>query len=110
LGVSKIPAQTAVEIWPWSLHRDPKYWTNAEEFNPERFERGEPSHRFAYLPFSLGPRACIGNKLAEIEMKVIIIMAYQRFTFELDGSDFRHSLMVTLRAENVKIKPRKIKK
>ncbi|CAH0406837.1 unnamed protein product [Chilo suppressalis] len=48
-----------------SIHRDEKYYKNAETYNPERFLGGENlSHSFAYLPFGAGPRKCLGEQLA----------------------------------------------
>ncbi len=41
----------------YAIHHNPAYWSNPEEFDPDRFERNEPSHPFAYLPFSLKSRA-----------------------------------------------------
>lgn len=62
LGVT-VDANTRVVMSPPALHNDPKYWEAPEEFRPERFspEFDEPKHKFAYLPFGYGPRACMGK-------------------------------------------------
>jgi enediyne biosynthesis protein E7 len=62
-------------ISPFLVHRHPGFWRDPEAFDPARFE-AEPSaarSRFAYLPFGLGPRACIGEPLALAEMLAHVV-------------------------------------
>lgn len=60
-----IPAGCIGHIFINLLHRDPEIFPQAERFIPERFEPDSPVHKhpYAYLPFSAGPRNCIGHKL-----------------------------------------------
>jgi cytochrome P450 len=53
--------------------------------DPERFspQQSNERPRYAYFPFSRGPRACIGNHFALMEMQLVLAMAYQRFRFTL---------------------------
>jgi len=52
------------------LHRHPQFWTEPEEFRPSRFADADERHRFAYIPFAVGPRHCIGENIAMFEMLV----------------------------------------
>jgi cytochrome P450 len=58
-----IPAGTCVPIISYVIHRNPKIFPNPEEFNPDHFLPGkiQGRHPFAYIPFSAGPRNCIGK-------------------------------------------------
>ncbi|KAI4116566.1 MAG: hypothetical protein LQ338_007689 [Usnochroma carphineum] len=69
------------------IHRDPGYWQRPDEFIPERWlaAPGDPLHpiKGAYRPFSHGPRNCIGQELAMIEMKIIMALAARQFDITL---------------------------
>lgn len=81
LGDYELPAGTVVALSPYVTHRHPDFWPNAESFDPERFRPTaiERRHKFAYLPFITGPRQCIGNNFALMEMQLILPMILQRF-------------------------------
>lgn len=74
-----IPAGTPVYIVPWLVHRNPKLWTNADEFEPKRFlvnaGHGDAPSDWAFLPFGRGARMCAGSKLALTELMVLLIEA-----------------------------------
>lgn len=60
-----IPSGTVALIDLYSIHHSDAYWTRTEEFIPDRFEEteghpAEPSHPYAFIPFSAGQRICIG--------------------------------------------------
>ncbi|KAH0516618.1 Cytochrome P450 2J3, partial [Microtus ochrogaster] len=66
-----------------ALHRDPKEWATPDVFNPEHFlENGEFRKREAFLPFSMGKRACLGEQLARSELFIFITSLIQKFTFK----------------------------
>jgi len=69
-----IPAGTTVLISPWVVQRHRKLWTDPEEFRPERFLPGarEKIDRFAFIPFSAGPRICIGAGFAMQEAVIAL--------------------------------------
>ncbi|NXJ82888.1 CP3AL protein, partial [Trogon melanurus] len=79
-----IPKGVIVMIPPYTLHRNPEYWSNPEEFRPERFskENKETIDPYMYLPFGAGPRNCIGMRFALLTLKVAIAILLQHFTFQ----------------------------
>ncbi|XP_065882296.1 cytochrome P450 4A25-like [Dysidea avara] len=81
-----IPKNTFVTIAPIGLHRQPDIWENPEEYDPLRFlpERCEGRDNFAYMPFSAGPRNCIGQTFALNEEKVVIGNILNKFSLHLD--------------------------
>jgi cytochrome P450 len=70
IGGHPIDANTDVFVSPYLIHRHPQYWDAPEKFDPDRFSEGNKArrNRFCYLPFALGPRACIGEQFAMVEM------------------------------------------
>ncbi len=81
IGGYHIPAKSLVVISPYVTHRMAELWENPEIFDPDRFlpERSEERPRFAYYPFSAGPRQCVGAGVAMLEAQMIISMAAQKY-------------------------------
>ena len=81
LGGYPIAPRTDVFISPFMLHRHPAYWSEPEEFRPDRFAGADSveRHRFAYIPFAVGPRHCIGENMAMFEMLVHVSAMSRRF-------------------------------
>jgi len=73
-----------VLISPWLLHRHEKLWDQPNAFRPSRFLPGNPPpDRFAYLPFGVGPRVCIGAQFALTEATLALAKLAAAFKIEL---------------------------
>jgi enediyne biosynthesis protein E7 len=81
LGGYEIPAGANVLLPLYLLHRHPRYWSDPDLFQPERFgpEHEATRPRFAFMPFSAGPRHCIGETLAQYEMLMHLQRAIPRY-------------------------------
>lgn len=79
IGGYAIPAGTNILISPYAMHRDKRFWVNPEQFKPERFMDEQPI-KFTYLPFGAGPRMCIGNNFAIMEMQIVLAAILQRWS------------------------------
>ncbi|KAJ0978747.1 hypothetical protein J5N97_014221 [Dioscorea zingiberensis] len=94
LGGLMIPKGTGLMIPMLMLQRDKEYWgEDANEFNPLRFENGASRaamHPNSILPFSIGPRACVGQNFAMLEARLVMAMILQRFSFSLSPK-YKHS-------------------
>ncbi|KAL6418340.1 hypothetical protein ACFW04_012209 [Cataglyphis niger] len=79
-----IPAKTMIFLNIYGVHRDPNFWSNPEVFDPDRFlpERIQKRHPYSYLPFSAGPRNCIGQRFGLLELKAMIAPLIYNFYLE----------------------------
>lgn len=76
-----IPKHQTVLVAPWTLHRHPAYFPDPLQFDPDRFnaKRREAIHKHAYIPFVTGPRICLGNAFALLQLKINVATILQRY-------------------------------
>ncbi|KAF5277259.1 hypothetical protein FQA39_LY18508 [Lamprigera yunnana] len=76
-----LPKGLVLTLLPVSLHRDEKFFPDPEKFDPERFSPENMTKRspYVYVPFSAGPRNCIGQRFAILEMKSVISKVLRHF-------------------------------
>jgi cytochrome P450 len=83
-----VPAGSTVAIPPYLVHRHPGFWPDPAGFDPRRFLPGgngdaATRHRYAFIPFGGGKRACVGSSFAELEAVLVLATIAQRFRLEL---------------------------
>ena len=79
LGDYFVPAGTEIYISPYYIQRNPRFWQAPDRFEPDRFNEGSLGQSsMTMLPFSVGPRNCIGEHLARMEMQIHVMMVGKR--------------------------------
>ncbi|NP_001295967.1 probable cytochrome P450 4d14 precursor [Musca domestica] len=95
-----IPANTNITLLMYAAMKDPDYFPKPEEFLPERFMNTEDKiNPFAYVPFSAGPRNCIGQKFAMAEMKSTVSKMVRHFELLPLGEEVKPVMNMVLRSE-----------
>jgi cytochrome P450 len=89
LGDYLVPAGTEVYISPYFIQRHPDLWRDPARFDPDRFapDRSHERHPLAMLPFSTGPRNCIGEFFARTEMQIHLMMIASRLRMRSVGKN-----------------------
>ena len=85
IGGYSVPRKTQLFAFQWVTHRDPRFFERPDEFEPERWasESIQRLPKYAYFPFGGGPRQCIGNYFAMMEIVLLLATIGQRFKFSL---------------------------
>lgn len=85
IGGYYVAPGTVLAISIYTLHRHPAFWENPEAFDPQHFAPANVArrHKFAYIPFGIGPRQCIGNAFGLLEASLIIACVIQRFQLHM---------------------------
>jgi cytochrome P450 len=103
VGGYQVPAGMQIYMFQWVLHRDPRYFSEPEEFRPERWsdDLARRLPRFAYFPFGGGPRVCIGNAFAMMEAILLLATIAQKFRLKLEPEQLVKPLAsITLRPQS----------
>jgi cytochrome P450 len=85
IGGFRVPRKTQVFMFQWATQRDPRFFPEPNEFHPERWteEFSNSLPKYAYFPFGGGPRFCIGNNFALMEIVLVLATIGQRFKLPL---------------------------
>ncbi|HAS41696.1 MAG TPA: hypothetical protein DCS93_14555 [Microscillaceae bacterium] len=83
-----LPPRSNIFFSAYMLHRNPRYWDKPNDFIPERFAPGKLSKEDlkAFIPFGAGPRKCIGDRFADMEIKIVLIRILQSLDWKLRDS------------------------
>jgi cytochrome P450 len=94
-----LPPRTIVLVSAYAVHRRPDVWPDPDRFDPDRFlpEAEAKRPKGAYLPFSAGPRFCIGMHFAMMEGPIVLATLLRRHRFELDAATIVEDDFATLR-------------
>ena len=86
VGGAAVAPGNLIMVAPWVLHRHRLLWRDPAAFDPSRFLPGAPPiDRFAYLPFGVGPRVCVGAQFALTEATLVLATLVQAFRLAVDG-------------------------
>lgn len=102
-GENVIPAGTNVIIALYAISRDPQYFDQPDEFIPERFlatNNSSKKNSFAFVPFSAGPRNCIGQKFAMLEMKTFLYKLLRNYELLAQGPEIVPVMNLILRSSS----------
>ncbi|KAF2754090.1 cytochrome P450 [Pseudovirgaria hyperparasitica] len=78
------PAGTVLSVPAYTIHHSKAIWgPDADDFVPSRWETVSEKQKNAFIPFSYGPRACVGRNVAEMELCLIVSTVFRRYEFEL---------------------------
>ncbi|MEM6559077.1 MAG: cytochrome P450 [Myxococcota bacterium] len=103
LGHYHVPKGTQLYMSQYLMHRDARLFDAPETFQPSRWLDGscEKLPRFAYFPFGGGPRVCIGNHFAVMELKTVLVTLLQAVRFRgQPGHQVSFTPSVTMRPNN----------
>jgi cytochrome P450 len=103
VGHMAIPRGSMVIVYVYGAHRASRYWQNPEDFDPGRFTKEEMKGRtpFTFLPFGGGPRVCIGQHYAMLQILMILSELIRKYDFDLvPGQTIEPRPMVILRPKH----------
>lgn len=83
-GTEHFPEGTVLSVPSFTIHHDADVWgADVDEFKPDRWLNLSPLQKIGFNPFSYGPRACVGQNVAHMELALIVGSAFYRYEFKL---------------------------
>jgi cytochrome P450 len=100
----RVKEKTLIGVSFYEIHRNPKYWDNPEEFNPERFMGDQKKKSYQYFyPFGAGPRMCIGLGFAIYEMGLTVSYIIKKYQVTSLSKDIGVNPLITLKPVGAKV-------
>ncbi|KAF2079735.1 cytochrome P450 [Flavobacterium sharifuzzamanii] len=104
LGKFNIKKDTLIGVSFYELHRNPKYWDNPDQFNPDRFLGEQKKHSMQYFyPFGAGPRMCIGAGFAIYEMCLAISYIVKKYKIVSVENTVKFNPLITLKPVSIEV-------
>lgn len=94
-----LPRGTDVLVSPWATHRHPEFWSDPETFDPWRFAGDGRRDPYAWVPFGVGARACIGRQLALLEATLLLRALLERFRVESLDAEYPMAHLISARPD-----------
>ena len=78
-----LPAGAKVCVLPYAIHRDGRYWRQPDVFDPDHCSAAAMATmpRHAYIPWGMGPRACVARQISMLQIKIVLTVILQQYTF-----------------------------
>lgn len=112
-GPYMVPKGTTIVILQLCVHRRADIFPNPDKFDPDNFlpERAAKRHYYSYIPFSAGPRSCVGRKFAMLKLKVLLSTIIRKYHVQANNTekDFNLQADIILKLEggfNIVLQPR----
>jgi cytochrome P450 len=104
IGSFHLKKGTLIGVSFYELHRNPKYWNNPNNFDPDRFLGKQKKQSMQYFyPFGAGPRMCIGAGFAIYEMCLTISYIVKKYKIKSTNSDIKLNPLITLKPVGVEV-------
>lgn len=110
----RLPAGATIVVAQFGTHRLEEYYPNPLEYNPDNFlpEKAANRHYYAFIPFSAGPRSCVGRKYAMLKLKILLstILRNYKIVSNLKEGDYKLQGDIILKRQDgfrIKLEPRK---
>src|ERR1700735_2847105 len=100
IGQYTVPSRSILMMSPYVVHRDPRWFPEPEQFNPDRWSQPDDRPKFSYFPFGGGMRVCIGERFAWMEGVLLLATVAQKWRLRLSPAQKVDVLpLITLRTK-----------